>query len=241
MKNEKFFVTFIDDYSRYGFVFLINAKSEALAKFKIFKAEVEKQLVKSIKVVRSDRRGEYYGRHTNLGQAMGPFADYLQTYGIVAQYTMPGTPEQNGVAERRNRTLKDMVRCMMSGSKLPRSLWGEAIETAMYILNRVPSKSVPKTPFELWTGRKPSINHLKVWGCPAEIRIYNPFERKLDPRTIPGYFVGYPKASKGYRFYYPNHSVRCQFAYYFALKNPTIGIYLSHTELKMIVIYFAGT
>ena len=121
---------------------------------------------------------------------------------------MPGTPQQNGVAERRNRTLMEMVRSMMSYSSVPISLWGEALKTAMYILNRVPSKAVPKTPFELWTGRKPSLRHIHIWGCPAEARIYNPHEKKLDSRTISGYFIGYPDKSKGYRFYCPNHSLR---------------------------------
>ena len=155
-------MTFIDDFSRYGYVYLISHKSEALERFKIFKTEVEKQLGKVIKIVRSDRGSEYYGKHGDLGQCLGPFAEFLQSCGIKAQYTMPGTPEQNGVAERRNRTLMDMVRSMMSRTKLPQSLWGEALQTAMYILNRVPSKSVPKTPFELWTNRQPSLNHLKV-------------------------------------------------------------------------------
>ena len=114
---------------------------------------------------------------------------------------MPGTPEQNGVAERHNRTLKDMVRSMMSNCNLPEYLWGEALKTALYILNRVPSKSVPKTPFELWTGRKPSLNHLRVWGCPAEVKIYDPFQSKLDPKTSRCFFIGYPERAKGYRFY----------------------------------------
>ena len=107
-----------------------------------------------------------------------------------------------------NRTLMEMVRSMMSYFSVPISLWGEALKTAMYILNRVPSKAVPKTPFELWTGRKPSLRHIHIWGCPAEARIYNPHEKKLDSRTISGYFIGYPDKSKGYRFYCSNHSVR---------------------------------
>ena len=76
----------------------------------------------------------------------------------------PRTPQQNGVAERRNRTLLEMVRSMMSYSDLPHSFWGYAIETANYILNSVPSKSVPLTPIELWTGHKPSLRHIRVWG-----------------------------------------------------------------------------
>ncbi len=82
------------------------------------------------------------------------------------------------------------------------------LKTAMYLLNRVPGKSVPKTPFELLTSRKPSLRHLHVWGCPAEVRIYNPHEKKLDSRTISGFFIGYPEKSKGYRFYCPSHNAR---------------------------------
>ena len=125
----------------------------------MFKLEVEKQFRKVIKIVRSNRGGKYYGRHGDVGQHMGPFAKNLQDCGIISQYTIPGSPEQNGVAERHNRTLKDMMRSMMSRSNLPEYLWGEAIKTSNYILNRVSSKFVPKTPFELCTSRKPSLNH----------------------------------------------------------------------------------
>ena len=161
-----------------------------------------------MKIVRSDRGGEYYGKYDESGQNPGPFAKFLEKYGICAQYTMPGTPQQNGVIERRNRTLMDMVRSMMSNSSLPKFLWMHALKTAVYLLNRIPSKAVPKTPFELWTGRKPSLRHLHVWSCPAEARVYNPHEKKLDSRTVSGYFIGYPEKSKGYRFYCPNHSSR---------------------------------
>ena len=158
--------------------------------------------------MRSDRGGEYYGRHGDVGQHMGPFATYLQDCGIIAQYTMLGSPEQYDVAERHNCTLKDMMRSMMRRSNLPEYIWGEAIKTVNYILNRVPSKSVPKTPFELWTSRKLSLNHFQVWGCPAEVRLYNPREKKLDPRTVRCYFIGYPDHSKGYKFYNPTHGQR---------------------------------
>lgn len=103
------FITFTDDYSRYGYIFPINDRSEALKKFKIFKAQVENQQNVKIKVVRSDRGGEYYGKSAPYGQIPGPFAKFLQENGIVAQYSMPGEPQQNGVAVRRNRTLMDMV------------------------------------------------------------------------------------------------------------------------------------
>lgn len=126
----------------------------------------------------------------------------------MAQYTTPGTPQQNGVAERRNRTLKDMVRSMVSNSILPKFLWGGALKTVNYILNRVPSKSVSKTPFELWVGRKPSLMHFHVWGCQAEARLYNPAEKKLDHKTESCFLNGYPEKSKGFRFYAPNLHTR---------------------------------
>ena len=85
--------------------------------------------------MRSDRGEEYYGRYMEAGQAPGPFMKFLQEHGIVAQYTMPGSPDQNGVAKRRNRTLLDMVRSMLSSSKLPKFLWTEALKTVVYILN----------------------------------------------------------------------------------------------------------
>ncbi|GJV17704.1 putative RNA-directed DNA polymerase [Tanacetum coccineum] len=127
--GHKSFITFIDDYSRYMYLFLINEKSESLEMFKTFKAEVENQLNRKIKVVRSDRGGEYYGRHTDVGQALGSFFNFCKDHGIINQYTLPGTPQQNGVAERRNRTLMDMVRSMLANSNIPKFLWTGALKT----------------------------------------------------------------------------------------------------------------
>ena len=106
----EYFITLTDDYSRFGYVYLMKWKSEAFEKFKEFRAEVENQLGKRIKAIRSDRGGEYI---------FGDFRDYLIENGIVSQLTAPGTPQQNGIAKRRNRTLLDMVRSMLSYSTLP--------------------------------------------------------------------------------------------------------------------------
>jgi transposase InsO family protein len=190
--------------SRYGYIYPIKERSEALDNFKIFKAEVENQHDKRIKIVWSDRGGEYYGRHTPYGQVPGPFARFLQDNGIVTQYSISGEPQQNGVAERRNRILMDMVRSMINYSTLPLGLWMEALKTSIHILNRVPSKSVPKTPYELWIGRVPSLRHLRVWGSPTEAKVFNPNIAKLDPKTVTCHFIGYPDRSKGYHFYYPD-------------------------------------
>ncbi|KAL4355016.1 hypothetical protein GQ457_06G004800 [Hibiscus cannabinus] len=208
VQSNKYFITFIDDYSRYMYLYMLYHKSEALEAFKIFKAEVKKQCGKQIKIVRRDRGGEYYGRYTEYGQVPAPFVKFLQDNGIIGQYTMSGSPDQNGVMERRNRTLMDMVRSMLSGSNLSKSLCVEALKTAVYILNRVPTKAVPKTPFELFKGWIPSLRHIRLWRCPSEVRVYNPQEKKLDPMNFSGYFIGYAKKSKGYKFYCPSQITR---------------------------------
>ncbi|XP_073057004.1 uncharacterized protein [Primulina eburnea] len=128
-------------------------KIETFGKFKEFHVEAERQLGKSLKCLRSDRGGEYLDTE---------FKDYLLEHGILYQLTAPGTSQQNDVDERRNRTLLDMVTSMMSYSSLPISFWGYAIETAAYILNAVPSKSIHKTPLELWNERKPSLSHFRI-------------------------------------------------------------------------------
>ncbi len=188
-----YFITFTDDYSRYGYIYLLQHKSEAFEKFKEFRNEVEKQKGRSIKCLRSDRGGEYLSDE---------FRGYLKDNGILSQLTPPGTPQLNGVSERRNRTLLDMVRSMINMADLPVSFWGYALETAVYLLNRVPTKSVPKTPYELWTNKRPSVRHLKIWGCPAHVRKQK--FTKLESRTERCLFVGYPKDTMGYYFYNPN-------------------------------------
>ncbi|XP_073128834.1 uncharacterized protein [Henckelia pumila] len=166
-------------------------KFESFEKFKQSRAEVENQLSKSIKILRSDRGGEYMDYE---------FKDHLiHDNGILSQLTAPGTPQQNGVAERKNQTLLDMMRSMLSYSSLPNSFWGYALQTAVYILNIVPSKSIPKTPLELWNGHKPSLRHIRIWGCPAHVLKGN--TRKLEPRSEVCIFVVYPKGTRGGLFY----------------------------------------
>ena len=119
----EYFVTFTDDYSRYGFVYLMRQNFETFDKFREYKAKAEKKLGVHIKHLRSDRGGEYLS---------GEFKFYLTQEGIVSQLSASGTPQQNGVAERRNRTLLDMVRSMLSYSSLPISFWGYALETVLH-------------------------------------------------------------------------------------------------------------
>ncbi|KAK8590161.1 hypothetical protein V6N12_024544 [Hibiscus sabdariffa] len=189
----QYFITFTDDFSRYGYIYLMRHKSEALEKFKEFKNEVQNQHGKSIKALRSDRGVEYLSQD---------FDELLKECGIVSQLTPPGTPQWNGVSERRNRTLLDMVRSMMSHTDLPTSFWGYALETAAFTLNRVPSKSVQKTPHEMWTGRRPNMSFMKIWGCKAYVK--HQMSTKLEPKSEKCTFVGYPKETKRYYFYNEN-------------------------------------
>ena len=176
-----YFITITDDLSRYGFVYLMKHKFEAFDKFKEYQSMVEKQTGKSIKVLRSDRGGEYLSTE---------FLNHLKDKGILSEWTPPYTPQLNGVAERRNRTLLDMVRSMMCFTDLPISFWGYALEMAAYVLNRVPSKSVSGTPYEIWRGKKPSLKYFKIWGCPAYVK--RNFGYKLDARADKYLFIGYP-------------------------------------------------
>jgi hypothetical protein len=101
-----------------------------------------------------------------------------------------------------------MVCSMLSSSTLLVRLWMEALKTAIHILNRVPSKAVPKTPYELWTGRKSTLNYLHVWGCLAEAKVFNPTQKKLDDRTVSCHFIGYPERSNSFRFYCPDRHTK---------------------------------
>ena len=124
----------------------------------------------------------------------------MKQCGIVSQLTPAGTPQRNGVSERCNRTLLDMVRSMMSLTNLLPSFLGYALETAAFTLNRAPSKSVETTPYELWFGNKPKLSFLKVWRCEVYVKKVQP--DKLEPKAEKCVFIGYPKETIGYTFYH---------------------------------------
>ncbi|GJY45195.1 retrotransposon protein, putative, ty1-copia subclass, partial [Tanacetum coccineum] len=168
-QGASYFVTFTDDFNRYGYVYLLKHKHEVFETFKVFQKEVENQLEKTIKSLRSDHGGEYMSQE---------LLDHIKEHGIIAHRIPPYTPQHNGVSERRNRILLDMVLSMMSQTTLPKSFWDYAFEFATRILNMVPSK---KALVKRDTLTKPD---------------------KLEPRSIKCIFVGYPKETIGYSFYY---------------------------------------
>ncbi|GJU33807.1 retrotransposon protein, putative, ty1-copia subclass [Tanacetum coccineum] len=205
-QGASYFITFMDDYSRYGYVYLLKHKHEVFEMFKVFKNEVENQLGKTIKALRSNQGGEYICQE---------FKDYIKACGIVQQLTPPYTPQHNGVSERRNRTLLDMVQSMMNLTTLSLSFWDYALESATRILNMVPTKKVDKTPYELWYGKVPNLSYLKVWGCEALVKRDTP--DKLQQRSVKCIFIGYPKETMGYYFYFPpeNKIVVARYAEFF--------------------------
>ena len=188
--GKKYFITFIDDCTRYCYVYLLRSKDEALEAFTNYKNEVENQLSKNIKAIRSDRGGEY----------VAPFSKFCTQHGIIHQTTAPYSPQQNGVAERKNRTLKEMMNAMLISSGATQNLWGEALLSANHILNKLLHKKLDKTPYELWKGTKPSYKFLKVWGCLAKATVPDPKNIKIEPKTIDCVFIGYAINSSAYRF-----------------------------------------
>ena len=194
--GKKYFITFIDDYSRAVVIRTITKKSEALDSFVTFKAWAENQTGQRIKILRSDRGGEY---NSNA------FTNLLAQHGIHHQQTPAYTPEHNGVAERANRTIVEMARSMIYAAGLSLSYWGEAVICAAYIRNRCPTSAISSdcTPYELWHGKKPSLDHLRVFGCKAYVHIPDQKRSKLDAKSKPCVFIGYSDISKAYRFYDP--------------------------------------
>jgi transposase InsO family protein len=155
MRNGyRYFVTSTDDLSRYGYIYLMKHKSKTFQKFKEFQKEVENQLDRKIKEIRADRGGEYLSFE---------FEAHLRSC-IVPQCMPARTSQCNGVSEQRNRTFIDSVRSMMSLFYLSILFWGYALETAVFILNITPSKSMETIPYELWHDKKPKLSFLRAWG-----------------------------------------------------------------------------
>ena len=137
--GKQYLMTFIDDCTRVCYMYLLKTKDEALHYFKVYKVEVENQLEKKIKRLRSDRGGEYFPNE---------FSEFCAVHGIIHERTPPYSPQSNGITERKNRTLTDLVNAMLEAARLSKEWWGEAILTACHVLNRVPTKNKEITPFE---------------------------------------------------------------------------------------------
>jgi transposase InsO family protein len=187
----KYFLTFIDEFSRRTWVYFLKLKSEVFDKFLFYKALVEKQSGHQIQRLRTDNGGEYVNNN---------FTSYCTTQGIQMQHTIPYTPQQNGVAKRNNRTLKEMANCMIQSKGLSLKYWEEAINYANYIVNRTPTKALKNiTPEEAWTKIKPDVSHFRVFGSIAWAHIPDEKRKALQPKSEKCIFVGYSEDVKGYR------------------------------------------
>lgn len=196
--GNKYFLLLVDDYSRVMWGYMLKSKDEAFIAFKKFQALVENGKDKKVQVFRTDRGGEFCSKQFN---------SYCEETGITRQFTAPYSPQQNGVVERRNRTVVEMARSFLKEKQLPLALWGEAIRHSIYVLNRLPTRAVSgMTPYEAWSGRKPNIAHIRVFGCLGHMKIPPVHTTKLDDRSKLVINLGKEPGSKAYRLFDPKHN-----------------------------------
>lgn len=193
--GNKYFMLLVDDFSRFMWVYMLKSKDEALPVFKKFKLRIETEKERKLKVFRTDRGGEF------MSVAFKKFCD---DEGLQRHLTAPYSPQQNGVVERRNQTVIEMARSMLKSKEMPASFWGEVVKTAVYILNRAPTRSTENsTPYQLWFERIPKVQHMRVFGCIAHAKKLSPHPPKLADRSVKTILLGYEEESKAYRLLNP--------------------------------------
>jgi hypothetical protein len=160
---------------------MLAAKSDTLAAVKLFQARVEVETGRKLRVLRTDNGGEF----TSV-----EFESYCAERGVTRQHTTPYTPQQNDVVERRNQSVVTMARSLLKSRNVPVTFWGEAVATAVYLLNRAPTKALEgMTPYQAWHGRKPDVAHLRTFGCVAFLKVTKPNLKKLEDRGTPAVFI----------------------------------------------------
>jgi transposase InsO family protein len=174
----------------------LKTKDEVFNKYKEYKALIENISKRKIKTLRSDNGGEYTSKE---------FVNFCKDVGIKRELTTPYNPQQNGVVEQKNKTILEVVKTMIHDQYLPMCLWVEAAMVVVYVQNRLSHSALRlKTPEEMFTGKKPEVSHLKIFGCPVFIHIPKEKRNKLDPSGKKGIFVGYYEVSKAFRIYIPD-------------------------------------
>ncbi|KAL1223418.1 Retrovirus-related Pol polyprotein from transposon TNT 1-94 [Cardamine amara subsp. amara] len=186
----QYYMSLVDDFSRKVWVYFLRTKDEAYEKFVEWKSITENQCGKKLKALRTDNGLEYCNK---------TFDDHCKLHGILRHKTCPYTPQQNGVAERLNRTILEKVRSLLSETGLGESFWAEATSTVVYMINITPSTPLNfEIPEEVWSGRKPEYSHMRRFGC---LVYYHVDQGKLKPRAKKWIFMGYPQGVKGYRIW----------------------------------------
>ncbi|GJV71870.1 putative ribonuclease H-like domain-containing protein [Tanacetum coccineum] len=191
LMHKKYCLVVTNDYSRFTWVFFLATKDETSEILKNFIKEIENLVDKKVKIIRCDNGTEFKNKVMD---------DFCREKGIRREYSVARTPQQNGVAERRNRILIEVARIMLADSKLPTTFWAEAVSTACYVQNRVlVVKPHNKTPYELFRGFKPALSFMRPFGC--HVTILNTLDNlgKFDGKSDEGFFVGYSLSGKAFR------------------------------------------
>jgi hypothetical protein len=193
--GKKYYVTFTDDKTRLTHLYLLRQKDEAFGVYKEYEAWVATQLSAKVKILHSDRGGEYLGKD---------FVAHLKSKGTVPKLTVHDTPQHNGVAERRNRTIVERIRALLHASGLPRTMWGEAARHVVWLMNRTRTTAVEgMTPYEAAFGKKPDLSDVREWGEKVWVRLEK--GDKLGGRVKEGRWMGVSDESKGVRVYWPDN------------------------------------
>lgn len=190
--GSNYFVTFIDDFSRKIFIFPIKSKDDVFTIFVEFKNRVENETEHKIKTMRSDNGTEYVNKK---------FQNFFAEHGIKHEKSAPYSPQQNGLAERNNRSIIEKARCMLLDAQLSKQFWGEAVCAAVSILNVLPNAANNVSPNERWSGKKCKLNNFKVFGCKAMVWQPEQKRKKLDAKSFACIFLRIADDAKAYRLY----------------------------------------
>ncbi|KAG7588692.1 Integrase catalytic core [Arabidopsis suecica] len=193
--NHKYFVTFIDEKSKYTWVTLLPSKDRVYDAFINFQNYVTNHFDAKIKILRTDNGGEYTSTKLKT---------HLEKCGILHQTSCPYNPQQNGVAERKNRHLMEVARAMLFEKHMPKRFWGDAVLTSCYLINRIPTRILnDQSPFQVLNNQSPNIDHLKVFGSVCFVFVPGDLRNKLEPKSTKCVFIGYSTTQKGYKCYDP--------------------------------------
>ncbi|KAL4589254.1 hypothetical protein LXL04_002160 [Taraxacum kok-saghyz] len=195
MGGARYFVIFIDDCTRFTWIYLMKHRSELPHIYITFARMIQTQFSKPIKIFRANNAMEYKA---------SSLLSFLREQGTVSQYSCPGTSQQNGRAERKHRNILDTIRTLLISSQVPERFWGEAAFTAVYTINRHPTPVLQnKSPYELLHKTLPGYDILRVWGCACFVQLQSHERAKLEPRSRLCCFLGYGIEHKGYRCWDP--------------------------------------
>ena len=193
-RGHFYWVSFVDDHSRFPAVYFITEKSDVFTMFKRYRAWAENVTGRRIGILRDDKGGEYVS---------GDFDRYLADAGIRREHSIRDTPQQLGVAERLNRTLAEGITTILSQSGLTRTWWEDAAAHFLFGKIRLPSSVTNHSPYELFYGKRPSVDRLRPFGCLAYVHLQKDQHRALLPHAAQCIFISYPTDYKGWRFWDP--------------------------------------